>query len=519
MRKKQIIAMLLAVCMMGLTACQASGKEESTVENQGEKTFVYGTTGYGVEMGDEGLNPHKNYSGWSVVRYGVAETLVRLNDQMELEPWLATSYEFVDENTCVIQLRENVYFSSGRLMDAKAVKECFEDLISVHERAAADLKIASIDAEGQTLTIHTTEACPALLHFLADPYSAIIDMQAGIQEDENVSGTGPYVANSVSDTEILLDANPNYWNGSCQVEHVDVKTFTDGDSLTMALQTGEIDGAYGLPYVSYPLFSDEDQYSIKSMFTSRVFFLQLNQESEALKDEHVRHAIAAAIDKESFVNTLLEGHGSVAEGPFPEGFFGSNESVVATEYNQEEAKESLALAGYEDNDGDGYVEKDGETLTIQWLTYPGRMELPLLAEAAQADLKEIGIKVEVNSSSNHLTELEKENYDIYASAMVTAPTGDGEYFFRSCTLEDSSKNYSHSVSSQLESLEEELHVTFDESERCNLLMQMQQELVEEENLIFVSYLEMSIVTRKGISGICASTSDYYEITADLKMED
>ena len=44
---------------------------------------------------------------------------------MEPEPWLATSYEFVDETTVKITLRENVYFSSGRLMDAQAVKECW----------------------------------------------------------------------------------------------------------------------------------------------------------------------------------------------------------------------------------------------------------------------------------------------------------------------------------------------------------------------------------------------------------
>ena len=56
----------------------------------GEKTFVYGTTGYGVQMDDTGLNPHSAYSGWSAVRYGVGETLFKFSDAMEAEPWLAT---------------------------------------------------------------------------------------------------------------------------------------------------------------------------------------------------------------------------------------------------------------------------------------------------------------------------------------------------------------------------------------------------------------------------------------------
>ena len=44
-------------------------------------------------MGDAGLNPHDNYSGWSCLRYGVGETLFKYNDNMEVEPWLATDYE------------------------------------------------------------------------------------------------------------------------------------------------------------------------------------------------------------------------------------------------------------------------------------------------------------------------------------------------------------------------------------------------------------------------------------------
>ena len=36
----------------------------------------------------------------------------------------------------------------------RAVKECLDDLVAVHERAAGDLKISNMDADGQTLTIN-----------------------------------------------------------------------------------------------------------------------------------------------------------------------------------------------------------------------------------------------------------------------------------------------------------------------------------------------------------------------------
>ena len=53
--KRKIFAALLTGTMLiaGLS---------TTVFADGEKTFVYGTTGYSEEMGDAGLNPHDNYS-------------------------------------------------------------------------------------------------------------------------------------------------------------------------------------------------------------------------------------------------------------------------------------------------------------------------------------------------------------------------------------------------------------------------------------------------------------------------
>ena len=77
-----------------------------------------------------------------------------------------------------------------------------------------------------------------------------------------------------------------------------------------------------------------------------------------------------------------------------------------------------------DSDGDGIREKDGVKLTIRWLTYPSRQELPLLAESAQATLKDIGIDVDINCTANRREFLaDMTSWEIYASAMVTAPSG------------------------------------------------------------------------------------------------
>ncbi|HIX59652.1 MAG TPA: ABC transporter substrate-binding protein [Candidatus Blautia gallistercoris] len=525
---RKILAVLLAAALTAgaLASCGGSGDSGngSGADSGGsasgeEKVFNYGTTAYGVEMGNTGLNPHENYSGWSTVRYGVGETLFRFTENMELEPWLAEGYEQIDEYTVKITLKDNITFSSGRALDGQAVKECLEHLIENHDRAPGDLKIREITAEGQTVTISSEEKVPALLNYLSDPYGAIIDMEYGITEDRNVAGTGPFIATSISDTEITLEKNPNYWGGEVKMDQIHVQEIVDGDTLTMAMQSGEVDAVQGLPYASLALFQDNSSYKISSTETSRVFFAQMNYETPALQDLNVRKAIAMGIDKEGFTSSLLSGNGTPAVGAFPSNFSFGNESVTAPEYDPEAARELLAESGWEDTDGDGYVDKDGETLTLRWLTYPGRQELPLLAEAAQATLKDIGIQVEINNTENTQDFLDRGEWDIYASAFVTAPTGDPEYFFTTHCLKDSARNRGNYYNAQLEELEAQLHEEFDPEKRSELAVQMQQILLDDCGFIFVSHLKMSFVMKSSVTGFEAHPSDYYEITADLDYQE
>ena len=510
--KKKFIAAVLAGAVM------ISGLSVSVMADK-EKTFVYGTTGYSEEMGDAGLNPHDNYSGWSALRYGVGETLFKYNDNMEVEPWLATDYEFVDDTTVKITLRDGVKFSSGRTMDAQAVKECLENLVKVHDRAPSDMKIDYIDADGLTLTIYTTEPCPAIINYLGDPYGAIIDMEYGVQGEggnANVAGTGPYIAEKVTPTQIDLVKNENYWGGDVKVDKVTVKSFSDGSALTAALQTGDIQGTYGLQYDNYALFDGNPEYTINSCATSRFFFGQFNFESEIMQDQNIRKAIEMGIDKEGFCSVIMEGRGLPAKAAFPDSFSYGNEAVETVSYDPEGAKKLLEESGWKDTDGDGYADKDGQKLTIDWLTYPTRLEQPKLAEYAQATLKEIGIDVVVNNTSDHMTYAADGNFDVYVSSTTTAPTGDPEYFFTSTVV--GPKNYGKYENKEVTALTEKLHQAFEPEERAKLATELQQKILDDDGFFFVSHLNMGIVTKSNVKGMAAHPCDYYEITADLDVE-
>ena len=519
-KSKRIIALLLSLAM---TLCLFAGCNKKEADKaSSEKTFVFGDTTFNAENEEATANPHDTYCGWACIRYGIGETLFKFNDKMELEPWLATDAHIVDGTDNLVWeiiLRDGVKFSSGRVMDGAAVQECFQDLIDNHERAAGDLSIVEMANDGQKLWIRTAEPKPTLINYLCDPYGCVIDVQAGVSEDGIPVGTGPYVGKElVTDDHLDLVKNPDYWNGTVNIDKITVRTISDGDTLALALQKGDIDAAYGMAYASYPTFTNDD-YQFSSTATSRSFYCQMNYASPVIGDPAVRKAIAMGINKEGFVNTLLDGYGYTATGAFPDTFSYGGNNLTTEKYDAAAAKQLLEEAGWVDTNGDGIREKNGQNLTIRWVTYPSRQELPLLAESAQQTLREIGIDVQINSTADHNTIVaDKTQWDVYAAAFVTCGIGDPMYFFTTHCLDDSSKNRGGYHNDQLQVLAEQMNNTFDTNARGDLAVQMQQTILDDNAFVFCSFLRMSMISKSNVKGLTAHACDYYELTAELDIE-
>lgn len=516
---KKLFAILLSVCMVIglLTGCGGSDSNPSDASGS-KKTFVFGDTTFNAENEEPNVNPHYAYAGWACIRYGVGETLFKINDSMELEPWIAASYELEDDLTWKITLKDGVCFSNGKVCDAAAVKACMEHLVEVHDRARGDLMIDTMESDGLTLTIKTSVPAPSLLNYLSEPYGCIIDMEAGITEDGIVVGTGPYVAVELqTDDHLNLVKNENYWDGEVKIDEITVRTISDGDTLALALQSGEIDAAYGMAYASYPLFENAN-YTFSSTQTSRSFYCQMNYTSPVIQDEAVRRAVAMGIDKEGFVNTLLSGYGYVGTGAFPDTVAFGGASLTAETYDPEGAKAVLEAAGWMDSDGDGIREKDGQKLVIRWLSYPSRQELPLLAESAQAALKDIGIQLDLNVTADHNSIVKDQSaWDIYVGANVNSGLGDPTNFFSTHCLDASTKNRGSYHSDRLEELAAALNGTFDSGERARIAIEMQQTLLDDNAFVFCSFLRMSMISKASVTGLTAHPCDFYELTAALDI--
>ena len=125
--------------------------------------------------------------------------------------------------------------------------------------------------------------------------------------------------------------------------------------------------------------------------------------------------------------------------------------------------------------------------------------------------------VTADNGAQALELAQEGDFDVYVSSLTTAPTGDPEYFFTTCCLSSSTKNQGGYYSEELEELASRLHTTFDADERAALASEMQQILLDDSAFLFVSHLEMGIVSKANVAGLAAHPCDYYEITVDLDI--
>ena len=356
----------------------------------------------GVIWLDSPLDPVEG--GYVSTQSALSETLFRLSGTtLSPEPWLATEATQVDPMTWRIGIRTGVKFHNGSMMDAQAVKASLERAIRLSPAAADTLSVDTITVEDeQTITITTTVQQPTLPGLLILPALAITDAAAAeTAGDGNFIDaralTGPYIPTEYVPKEYLNSvANDDYWGGTPPLAGIDHVAIPDTNSRELALQAGDIDVAVNVsPDGARAINAHAGTHTDTSGIGTSLVLWWVNFERGTLADPLVRRAVAHAIDRESIAGLVAPpGSGSFAELLLPE-VLTPCPGVNALGYDPDEARSLLAQAGYADSDGDGIVDKDGQPLEIIIGGYPERFQLPIMAEAAQAMLAEVGINAEV----------------------------------------------------------------------------------------------------------------------------
>ena len=343
-------------------------------------------------------------SGWVTSQSGMSENLFRLSaSDLSPEPWLATGAVQVDPLTWEIGLRTGITFHNGAVMDAEAVKASLERVIRLSPASADSLGIDTISVKDeQTIILTTLEPRPTLPGLLTAPATAVTDAAAADAAGEGNfldagALTGPYMPTSyVIEERLESVAYDDYWGGTPPLAGINHIAIPDTNSRELALQAGDIDFAINLSPEGVGVIDAQlDLRSQTAGIGTSVVMWWVNFERGTLADPLVRRAVALAIDRESIAGLVAPaGTGSYADTLLPEAL-ATCPGVTGPSFDPAGSRELLAQAGYADTDGDGFVDKAGEPLEIVIGGYPQRFQLPIMAEAAQAMLADVGIRADV----------------------------------------------------------------------------------------------------------------------------
>ena len=480
----------------------------------------------GVTNFADSLEPTENYFGWVVMRYGMGETLAKFDEKMNVQPWLAESWKISDDHlTWTFKIRDGVKFSNGKDLTAEAVKASIERAFAKNKRAETFFKYKEIKADGQNLIITTEKPEPNMPGFLADPLFLIVDTTAEGERDFAKQGpicTGPYVCESFTKEKAVMKKNPHYWDGEVPYETVEIPSIDDPNTRAMALQSGEVDMAVNIGAGDIGLFSDTSKFHIDRISSLRVVLARINQKG-VLGDPKVRAAFISMCDRKSYNEIILKGTFIEGKAPIPPSMdYGFDQLTDPNHYDVERAKKLLDEAGWKDTDGDGIRDKDGKPLSVDFVIYNSRAELPIYAEAVQADAKKVGIDVKIKSVDYNLIDKMGINgeYDLLISNITTANTGDPEIFlnwyWRTNKDGDNPQNGSGYSNPALDAKFAELSTEFDKAKRRQLIIDIQQIIMNDGAGLFLGYPETNIISSTKITGATMYPSDYYWVTNKIR---
>ena len=129
LRNKKLIGIISAFITANMLLVGCGSAESSSMVDDRDEKIVYANY---RDIRD--LNPHL-YNGEMFAQNLLYESLVKVEDDGSISPWLAESYEVSEDGkTYVFKLREDVYFTDGAKFNAEAAKLNFDAILDNYER-------------------------------------------------------------------------------------------------------------------------------------------------------------------------------------------------------------------------------------------------------------------------------------------------------------------------------------------------------------------------------------------------
>ncbi|MDR3258194.1 MAG: glutathione ABC transporter substrate-binding protein [Fusobacteriaceae bacterium] len=500
MRKKLKMIILFMLTMVLFLSC---GKKDNQI--QPEKNTI--TIAQGADA--KSLDPHAtNDQPSSRVICQLYDRLVEQDNNMNISPYLAESFEQPDELTTIFKLRKGVKFHNGEELKASDVKFSLERMKAspqVNHIIEAVSEIEIVD--DYTVVIRTEKPFGALLNHLSHTAASVLNekyvMEAGESYNQKPIGTGAYKFVSwQSGDKIIFEANEQYFLSAPKVKNLIIKNIPENATRAIALETGEIDIAYDIDIVDKERIRNNEKLVLLESSSFSMTYIGFNCNKTPLDNIKLRQAICYAIDIAPILDVVWKGSASKANSLIGPNIFGYNKDAKIWNKDIEKAKELLKEAGY----------PDGIKVKIWLNDNQARKDIAVII---QDQIKEIGVDLalEMVEWGAFLDQTSRGDHEMYILGWSTV-TGDADYGLYPLLHTSShggSGNRSFYSNSEVDDLLDRAKHSIDQEERKKFYARVQEIAQEEVPTLPIAYSNMSVGLQKNIEGFILNFAGHHKI--------
>lgn len=341
----------------------------------------------GLSTEPTSVDPHfHNLVPNNALRQHIFDGLTISDENMLVQPGLATSWEATSDTTWEFTLREGVTFSDGSPFTAADViySYCRVPLIEGSPSSFTSFiaDIVDIETPDDSTVIFTTSGPSPLLptnlaqvgivssaafggenaEFGVDGCANLGDLPASTDfaNPENAIGTGPFIlVNYTPGDAINLARNDVYWGEAPAWETVTLRPITNPGARVASLLAGDVDVIETPPIQDFENIQ-RSGFEIVQGLSNRVIYLHLDNGEDVppgvsgtdgvnpFADVRVREAISKAINRDAIVDRVMGGFAVAAGELLPYPLFGTSPDAEPDPFDPDTAQALLAEAGFPD---------------------------------------------------------------------------------------------------------------------------------------------------------------------------
>src|SRR5438105_7069641 len=329
-------AILLAACAGGQQPSGGGSAAPSGAKAAygGPVTFALGNDVSSLDPMRSGLFVDRN------IRYAMYDSLVRVDPQGNILPWLAEKWETsTDGKTVTFHLRQGVKYHDGTAFDGDSVKWNIDRYIQTKgSLRTADL--ASIDnvqvVDASTVKFNLKTAFAPLLGALVDRAGMMVSkaVQTAMGADFTLkpfkAGTGPFILTEAVKTDhYTLEKNPNWWGKDTDgsklpyLDKIIVRPIVDPDVRLTNLRTGNAQLINGISGKDVPAIKADSTLTYQEVGSFAWDSLIPNETKDFLfSEKRYVKAVSMAIDRDELLQKgPAAGWGLVGYGPISPAHF------------------------------------------------------------------------------------------------------------------------------------------------------------------------------------------------------